>query len=396
MFRKVLMLTAIVLIFLACEVQADVVHSTWVGDEQDEWAIASNWDPARVPDNSSWRTFVVTIDSNSIGIDEIDIGLQQSITIDQLDCYGNVELASWGGWALLTLTDPNGLKNYGDLSIDEINIDGNITNTNGTALNLVELDVAGNLNNVAGGTTKIEIEVWLDGDVENAGSMIIVPAGTLFVEAVGNTLHNTGQFQLHNGCCIVEDLFHNDSNGVIQGFGVFFADQLRNKGKIYAYGGSLAITCETLLTNTGILGNKPLSSLHIKPTEDVNNLGTIEVNASGGVAFDCNMVNEPNAVIKLLGGTLAVQTITQSAEAIFEGFGGITGNVMINTNGLIELTGPTNIVGDVTVEHNAVLEISNGQTLIVGHTTNNGEIRVVNGDIVFQGGYSGNGVVDKN
>jgi hypothetical protein len=138
-----------------------------------------------------------------------------------------------------------------------------------------------------------------------------------------------------------------------------------------------------------------MSSLHIRPAEDVNNLGTIEVNAGGGVAFDCNMVNEPNAVIKLLGGTIAAKTITQSAGAIFEGFGGITGNVMINPNGLIELTGPTNIVGDVTVEHKAVLEISNGQTLIVGHTTNNGEIRVVNGDVVSQGGYSGSGIVKK-
>ena len=75
---------------------------------------------------------------------------------------------------------------------------------------------------------------------------------------------------------------------------------------------------------------------------------------------------------------------------------GISGNATIDPNGLIELTGPTNIVGDVTVEHNAVLAISNGQTLIVGHTTNNGKIRVVNGDVVFQGAYSGNGVVDKN
>ena len=31
MFRKVLTLTAIVLVFSACELQADVIHSTWGG-----------------------------------------------------------------------------------------------------------------------------------------------------------------------------------------------------------------------------------------------------------------------------------------------------------------------------------------------------------------------------
>jgi len=71
MSKKVLILTAIVLVFSACKLQAAVTHSTWVGGEQGEWARASNWDPSRVPDNSSWRTFAVTIDSNSIGIDEI-------------------------------------------------------------------------------------------------------------------------------------------------------------------------------------------------------------------------------------------------------------------------------------------------------------------------------------
>jgi hypothetical protein len=393
MYKKVLILTAILLVFSACKLQADVTHSTWVGGEQDAWGRASNWNPHTVPDNSSWRTFVVTIDSNSIGIDEITVGLQQSRTIDQLDCYGTIELASWADWVLLTLTDPNGLTNYGDLSIDEINIDGNITNTNSAALNLVDLDVAGDLNNPAGGTTKIEIEVWVDGDVENAGSMIIVPAGTLFVEEVGNTFHNTGQFQLYNGCCMVEDLFHNDSNGVIQGFGVFFADQLRNKGKIYAYGGSLAISCESLLTNTGVLSNKPLSSLHIKPAEDLNNLGTIEINAGGGIAFDCNIVNEPNAVIKLMGGTLAAKTITQKADAHFTGQGDITGDLAVESDALVNLTGPAKIFGNIEINPDGKLEISDGSTLITGSTTNNGVIHVVNGDVVFQGGYSGSGKI---
>ncbi len=394
MLRKALMLAVVVLALCTYEVQADVIHSTWVGGEEGEWGQASNWNPRIVPDNSDWRTFAVTIHADANGV---MICLAQQYIIDQLDCYGEVELFGWSGWHLLTLTDVNGVTNYGGLMIDMIDIIGNMTNTNGAALNLVDLDIDGDLYNTAGGTTTIELEVWVDGSVENAGSMIIIPAGTLFVEELGNTFHNTGQFQLFSASCTVEGPFHNDSNGVMTGFGVVYTKQLlENKGKIYAYGGSLAIACESYLTNTGIFGNTPLSSLHIKSPADVNNFGTIEVNAGGGVAFDCNLVNKPNGIIKLLGGTLSATSITQTADANFVGFGGITGDVVIIPNGIIKLAGPTNIVGDVTVEHNAVLEISNGQTLIVGHTTNNGVIHVVNGDVVFQGDYSGSGIVDRN
>jgi hypothetical protein len=398
MSKKVLFLTAIILFASAHAVEADVVHSTWVGGEWGEWARASNWNPASLPDNNSWQTFIVTIDNNSIGLDEINVGLQQSRTIDQLDCYGNVELQKWtSDWVELIMVDPNGLTNHGHLVTVGFVIGGNVTNTTGAMLELEDTEIEGDLYNQAGATIEVyEIsdEVLVEGDVENAGSIILTPVCNMYVDSI---LHNTGRINIYGGGCVVyDDILDNNDTGIVQGFGVVFAEQLQNKGKIYAYGGSLSVVSEGTFLNSGILANYPLSSLHIRSAEDVNNLGTIEVNAGGGVAFDCNLVNETNSVIKLRGGTLAATSITQSAGATFEGFGGITGNVMINPNGLIELIGPTNIVGDVTVEHNAVLEISNGQTLIVGHTTNDGEIRVVKGDVVFHGGYSGNGVVDKN
>ena len=401
MFRKVLILTAIIIMFLACELQADVTHSMWVGGEQGEWGQASNWDPARVPDNSSWRTYDVTIDSNSIGIDEITVGLQQSRTIDQLDCYGEVGLVKWtSDWVELILVDSSGLTNHGYLEIVGFVIEGNVTNTAGATLELEDMEIVGNLYNQAGATIEVfEVsdEVLVEGDVENAGSMTITPVSKLSVHNVeGSTLHNTGQINIYGGGCVVsDDILDNNDTGVIQGFGVVFGDQLRNKGQIYAYGGSLAVSSEGPLLNSGVLANYPLSSLHIKSATDVNNLGTIEVNAGGGVAFDCNLVNEPNETISLLGGTLAAKTVTQSAGATFQGFGGITGNVVINPNGIIKLTGPTNIVGNVNIPENARLEISDGTTLITGHTTNNGDIRVVNGAVVFQGGYSGSGLVQK-
>ncbi len=399
MLTKLFMLTTIVLVFSAHAVEADVVHSTWVGGERGEWARASNWDPASVPDNNSWRTFVATIDSNSIGIDEITVGLQQSRTIDQLDCYGNVELQTWtSDWVELTLVDPSGLTNHGYLVMVGFVIVGNVTNTAGATLELEDMEIEGDLYNQAGATIEVfEVsdEVWVGGAVENAGSMTITPVSKLNVE--GSTLHNTGQINIYGGGCVVyNDIIDNNDTGVIQGFGVVFADQLQNKGKIYAYGGSLAVVSGGPFLNSGILANYALSSLYIKPAEDVNNLGTIEVNAGGGVAFDCNLVNETNGVIELRGGTLAATSITQSAGATFEGFGGISGDILIEPTGLIRLSGPTNIVGDVEIDENGTLEISDGSTLITGYTTNNGVIHVVNGDVVFQGGYSGNGVVDKN
>jgi hypothetical protein len=375
MSKKVLKLTIILLIFSAGELQAAATHSTWVGDDGDEWGNARNWDPSIVPDNSSWQTFAVTISTTQ----RTRVQQKQNRTINRLDCYGHVDLEKSLNCQKLSLMGPAGLTNHGKLEFSgqgDYQIVGNVRNTSGAYIRL---------------TNTIEF----DGEFTNNGDVLIV-LGVQFYTKNGSFI-NSGNFLTYNGLVVAQDYdLENLKSGVIEGFGVIHSDlPIRNQGTIYANGGSLALSGGGPLLNSGLLGNSPLSSLHIKPAVDVNNFGTIEVNAGGGVAFDCNMVNEPNAVIKLLGGTIAAKTITQSDGASFEGFGGITGNVIINPNGIISLTGPTNIVGDVTIENNAVLEISNGQTLIVGHTINNGEIRVVNGDVVFQGGYSGKGTVKK-
>lgn len=375
MLRKLLMLTTIVLVFSACEVQAGVIHSTWIGDDGGKWRNANNWDPRIVPDNSVSRTFAVTIST----AERTRVGFNQDITIDQLDCYGHVDLEI--GVNRLQMVHTNGLTNHGKLEISgyggvEHRIDGNVTNTSGACI-------------------FISRKVDLHGQFNNNGDVFARPGSRLMI--YDGSLINSGNFLIYNGLLVAQDHdLENSDSGVIQGFGMIHSDlPIRNQGAIYAYGGSLVVSSEGLLLNTGVLGNKPLSSLHIKPAEDVNNQGTIEVNAGGGVAFDCNVVNKPSATIQLLGGTLAAASITQSAGATFEGFGGITGDILIEPAGLIKLTGPTNIVGDVEIGENGTLEISDGNTLITGHTTNNGVIRVVHGDVVFQGGYSGNGVVNK-
>lgn len=389
MFKKVLILTAIVLVLSPCQIQAAQISVTWDGGGDGlSWADANNWKPNIVPDNNTATTFAVTVDAG-----QASIGLTQNRTIDQLDCYALVELYNnTPDWIELTLIDSTGLTNYGELEIEgewRMQINGNVTNTTGKELELWGMiDIDGNLYNSpdatieAGGT-----DIGVDGNVHNSGTIIIDPE-TEF--CTGVNFHNAHEIILRGGQCEAGELFHN--TGAIQGFGFIRTDDLlQNTGTIFASGGSLAILSDGSITNIGkgVLGNEPLSSLHIKAAVDVNNNSTIEVNTGGGVAFDCNLVNEPNAVINLHGGALAATTITQRAGATFAGFGGIAGNLIIESNGEIKLTGPTNIVGDVEIRENATLEISDGTTLVTGRTTCNGTIHLKGGRIIPQAGLSG-------
>jgi len=408
MFRKVLILMAIVLVVSASEVEAVVIDSNWVGGEIGCWCDPCNWEPPIVPDNNDPNTFVVTIDSNYAGVDRVEVSLQQSRTINRLYTYGDVQLyvpdwedaPSCSTIMFTVLESSNGLTNYGMFEVDqqkhrEIEINGDVTNTAEAEIWLSETDINGNVYNESNGVMDIEYECSIRNNVENAGTMNIWgPVVELWVD---NTLHNDGLINLFSAD-LGSNVIINDSNGVIQGFGNFGVEDennlLQNKGAIYASGGSLFISTEdSHFLNTGVLVQKPSSSLHIKPAVDVNNQGTIQAHSGGGVAFDCNLVNDTNGIIELLGGTLAAKSITQSADANFAGFGGIsvTDEILIKSGAKIELTGPTNIVGDVNIPASATLEISDGITLVTGHTTNNGTIHMKGGRLIPQGGITNNG-----
>jgi len=273
------------------------------------------------------------------------------------------------------------------LEIEDIEIDANVTNWG--MLELCEAEIEADLYNLAGAVILAEGENDVDGDLENEGELIIIHASDLLCDS---DLYNNGQINLYGGECGVDQTLDNDSTGVIRGFGVLYVEQLlQNQGEITAYGGSLALRTNSM-TQQGTLSNTPVSSLQINSEQDVENCGTINVNAGGGVAFDCNLVNasgEADGIIKLLGGTLAARNITHSAGATLSGFGTITGDVFIDPNGLIQLTGPTNIVGDVEIDPNATLEISDGTTLVTGDCVcNNGTIRMVGGRIIIQGDFT--------
>jgi len=406
MLRKVLMLMTIVLGVWACSAQGGVIDSNWVGGEWGDWETPSNWSPAIVPENGA-NTFNVTIDA---GAGRVGVRLLYDHVINTLACKGNeVGLEGDGlSHVTLTLTDTNyaPLTDNGELEItgwglEIFEIRGNVANSNGGLMDFWGGRVDGNLVNPAGATIEVNGQLGIEGDCQNAGLVIVAPYHDFDVD---QSLSNTGKIRIIGGGCGVGEVLVNDTEGEITGFGVLYGgERLTNAGTIRATGGNLAAAtgAEGVFQNEGTLANAAMSLLNVSHLNllhygswvpsDVNNTGTVEVNAGGGVAFDCNLVNEPNGVIELLGGTLSATTITQAADANFAGFGTITGDVVIEPNGLIQLTGPTNIVGDMQIGTAATLEISDGTTLITGYTTNNGTIHMKGGRIIPQGGFTNNG-----
>ena len=393
MFTKTLLtLTAIILVFSACQLQATVIPSTWVGGAGRNWEDAINWNPPIVPDNSATNTFAVTIDA---GTGEVSVILAYGHVIDSIRCYGDVTFHASMQYApvKLSLSDPSGLTNYNEvhtsaLGMRLIDIGGNVNNTPGADIDFWGATVEGDLVNPTGGKVEINGSVSA-GNVTNDGDVLIADKFS-----VHGKLTNSGRIGLYN-CGYDCEAFDNTVDGQVTGCGVSYChSSWTNNGRILATGGSLCLALATAfgsMSNRGILTNDPLAVMSIKHLgsglqPDANNLGTIEVNAGGGVAFDCNLVNEPNGVIKLLGGTLAAKTITQKSGATFQGFGGITGNVVIDPNAIIKLSGPTNIVGDLAIGEGATLEIEDGIVLVTGDLIcSGGIIQTLNGTIIIKG-----------
>jgi hypothetical protein len=135
-----------------------------------------------------------------------------------------------------------------------------------------------------------------------------------------------------------------------------------------------------------------MSVFHVLSPSTFHNNGKIEINSGSGFVMDPNLVNEPNGTIALDDGTLMAIQITQEGDANFVGFGGLSSKISIDPNDTIKFTGPTNIVGDVEINTNATLEISDGITLVTGHTScNGGTIHMKGGRIIPQGGFTNNG-----
>jgi len=369
MFRKVLILTAYLLGCWTCELQAGVVNSKWVGGERGYWEEPSNWNPPMVPDNNGSNTFAVTIDGGTVE-------LIANHSIDSLDTYATHNKVNLKRWRLdpVVLTIESSFTNHGELDTP----------------NTTHLHIYGALINATGAEIDIcseEIRVYGQVGIENSGTVYIDPDAEFKSEE--SNINNSGLLKMRGGVAQAEVIFRNNTAGIIEGYGAFGGQQILNAGLIESIGGTLQLFAEAI-SNTGTLKNNPGSSIatRIGPSNQ-SNQGLIEVYSEGAVAFDCNLMNEPNGIIRMLGGTLAATTLTQKADANFAGFGGITSDVVIDPNGIIKLTGPTNIVGDVTILQDATLEISDGTTLVTGHTACEGIIHMQSGRIIPQGGLSG-------
>lgn len=387
------------------QIQGAVINSSWIGGTENEWSQPENWDPNIIPDNDA-NTFNVTIDPAG---DFADVGLTQSRVINRLDCYGEVELSSWTlGWISLTLTDSNGITNYGELDIDEgFEIIGNITNSDSCRMELWNVEIVGNILNEPNAFMEVGgQEVLIEGDFTNNGWLFVSPECTFFGVEEGSFTNN-GVFHIQNSIFEVDETdsnFVNTETASVIGSGTIFTENsFVNNGKLNPSAGCLKIQVHREFNNndTGEILTTPGSSLYIANAfldqpETALNRGSIVINPESSVVFrksgmfdavipeDYPLTNK--GTIELLGGTLSAGHITQTADANLTGFGSILGDIDIETGGSVSLRGATNIIGDVNIPATAELQISDGQTLITGFTSCEGTIKLNGGTVIFQGG----------
>jgi len=408
MFKKILIV--FVVIAGSCfgtfcgNASADAGDIFWNGNISCSWSDYGNWwvemypDPPGdccVPNNLS---NVILNNAETVCLDTSGTTIINSLTNS-----GDSVLWIETGWnPCLKMVN---FHNQGELDIaghrdSRMEITSSVVNDAGARLQIsYDLSFDGNITFSNAGELNVRKAVkfhFSDGTFINTGMIQVDTASEL---EVGN-LQNYSTVNIHGGELNAQSDLINEgapsvNMGSITGWGVVYGKssfQNQAGSSITASIGTLRLVTEGTISNNGIIKNLPMSSLDIvdlSPPTDVMNSGTIEVNTGGGVAVHSNLYNSNS--IQLLGGALSANTITESSGAIFSGFGNITANIVIENNGTIQLTGPTNIIGDVTIGSNATLEVRDGQTLVTGHTTNNGTIYIIGGTIIFQGGLTDNG-----
>jgi len=393
---------------------ASAVDIFWEGDYGCSWSDYRNW---RVTIYPSPPGDCCVPDSDS----DVILNNAESVCLDTSETAIIHSLKNSGESRLFIQTGRNpclkmvDFLNQGELKINGweehfIEITGSFVNDTDAVLNIsTNLSFQGSANLLNAGEFCVDsfcnVEMH-DGEITNSGKLeidgkldnvSITNSGVVQVNENGVidalNLLNNATIQVYGGSLNSDDeLINSDS---ITGWGVVFAEssfQNQMGGAIIASYGALRLVTTGTFSNNGIIKNLPLSSLDIldlSAATEVVNSGTIEVNTGGGVAVHTNLRN--SETIHLFGGALSANTIIESPGATFSGFGNITADIVIENSGAMQLTGPTNVVGDVTIGTNATLEVRDGQTLVTGHTTNNGTIHIIGGTIIFQGGLTNNG-----
>ncbi len=391
-------ITLIITALLLSLNQASAAHYdvSWDGGGNGHsWGDKDNWNPDIVPRNSASNTFDVSISNSHVVLDDY-----YDVNVSSLSIDGDVDL--WSRFVQVFFIEHSSLSIGAN---DRIELNDLHVVPNGAVLNYGRIDfqhrsmIKEDIVNYGHINISAISEAGIEGELTNHGTVEISPISHF---NANEGIQNHAQFGIHGGLGATDDAMNNNPTGILKGFGVFYAEQqIVNAGQIVAWGGSLTVATGGALTNTGLIQSTELSPLLISPymsstPGDFHNSGTIDIRTGGGAAFDCNLINDPGATIRFDGGTLAADNIQQMVDANLVGFGQISGNLLIGPAGIdssaiVKLTGPTNIVGDVNIMAGNKLEISDGITLITGHTTcNNGTIHMVGGRVICQGGLTNN------
>lgn len=333
---------------------------------------------------------------------------------------GNVSVGSGGAYLLNSGTSSgsvggsgvftmNGgtLNASGSLAVSTFNYNNGVLNLPGSInANTFNLGVAAGSNSIVtlASHQNLTADSLTIGNVGGTGSGTLIQNGGTSV--VGALTINTGSYKLTGGALTTTSSLVNhgtltfaggasltSTGAFTQGATGSFSGRglvngiVSNAGTINAKSGNLTFNGGSF-TNTGLVKNSVGSNLFVE-SASVSNLGNIEVNSSGSVVFDAAISNQAGKTITLLGGTLATPTLTNAVGGTVKGFGALSGN-LVNA-GSVEFYGPTNVIGDVANQAGATILVRNNQTLITGHTVNDGTIQTLQGTVIFEGGLTNNG-----
>jgi len=401
MYQRIIMVIITTLLLSLNQARAAHYNVSWDGGGDGiGWGDKDNWNPDIVPRNSALNTFDVSISNAHIVLDDYYFDDGYDVNVSSLHIDGDVDL--WSRFVQVVNVEHSSLSIGAN---DSLELNDLHVLSNGAASNYGRIDfqhrsmIKEDLANYGHVNISSISEADIEGQLTNNGTVVISHSGHF---NANEGIDNHSQFNIFGGIGVTDDAMNNNATGTLKGFGLFYAEQqIINAGQIVAWGGPLSIATGGALTNTGLIQSTELSPLIISPymagtPVDFHNSGTIDIRTGGGAAFDCNLINDPGATIRFDGGTLAAYNIQQMVDANLVGFGQISGNLLIGPNdidssAIVKLTGPTNIVGDVSIMAGNKLEVSDGITLITGHTTcNNGTIHMVGGRVICQGGLTNN------
>jgi len=223
------------------------------------------------------------------------------------------------------------------------------------------------------------------GATQNNGTMNLAFLGNMTLDT---GLSNSGLVDMKGGNLAGPGTFTNTAAGTLVGSGAVTND-IVNAGLISARSGNLTVGGGSF-TNTGLVRNTVGSNLFVTATA-VNHTGSIEVNAAGSVVFNDAVTNNPGETVTLYGGALGTGGLVNAEGGTISGFGSLTGS--LTNAGNVDFFGTTSLVGDLENLGTGHFLVRNDQTLVTGHTTNDGTIETLNGQVIFEGGLTNNGAL---